>query len=270
MKKLLYFALILVLIASASMFGAMAPTQEEETELRYVDAPLISTYASETINYTTKEYTNIFTDGNAPLYTKAGSIQNACGAVAGSQIVAFYDKYYPELIPGWDSYYPSNGKYRLQNSTYITPLMNELYNLMQINVQSPGVSESDFKSGLQTYFTNHGYSASFQDVKTTYAVSTTESKAAFRSNKLIVLFTTPGEVYDISETANRDTIIPYTYSANHIMIAYGYVEVHYYNTAGWFRSDYYLIVATGWDNPSTAYFRINSNNLLAAYVINVA
>ena len=269
MKKLLYFTLILVLIAGATMFGAMAPIQAE-AETRYADAPLISTVANESIDFTTKEFTSIQTDGGVPLYVKAGSLENACGAVAGSQIVAFYDKYFPNLIPGWDSYYTSNGNYRLQNSTYITPLMNELYDLMQINVKGDGVSESEFKSGLQTYFTNHGYTASFQSVKSGSTLNYSSCKTAINANKLIVMFTTPGNIYDINENTYRDTIVPITISGNHIMIAYGYVDVYYYNATGLFRSDYYLLVATGRDNPKTAYYKINSTNLEAAYIVNVA
>ena len=270
MKKLMYFALILVLVAGVSLFGAMAPVQEE-TETRYADAPIVSPYVSESIYYTTKDYTTVKTDGGVPEYTNATGYNNACGAVAGAEIVAFYDKYYPNLIPGWDSYFPSNGNYRGQTSAYVTPLMNELYELMQINVKADGVSESDFKSGLQTYFTNHGYRASFQNVKGSYAVSLTACTAAFSSNKVVVLFTTAGDVYDIAETAYCDAIIPYTISGNHVMIAYGSVEVNYYDAlGGLFRSDYYLLVATGRDFISTAYYRINSSNLEAAYVVNVA
>lgn len=270
MKKLLYFALILVLVAGIAMFGAMAPVPAEPTETRYADAPLIAPYASEVIDYDTKEYTTVKTAGAAPYYVQIAEISNACGAVAGSQIVGFYDKYYPNLIPGWESYYTSNGNYRRQDTTYVPALMLELYNLMQINVKAPGVSEDEFKTGLQTYFTNHGYTASFGSVTSGGALNFSACKAALSSNQLLVLFTTPGDVYQISEIANRDTLNPNTIAGNHIMIAYGYVEVYYYNSTGLFRADNYLLVATGWDYPSTAYYKANSTNLQAAYVVNVA
>ena len=270
MKKIFYSTLILVLIVGASLFGAMAPIPIE-TETRYADAPIISTVADETIYFDTKDYTTVKTAGGVPQYINLTGHSNACGAVAGSQIVAFYDKYYPNLIPGWDSYYTSNGNYRLQNSTYITPLMNELYELMRINVVADGVSESEFKSGLQTYFTNHGYSASFQSVKSGSSLNFSACKTAISSNKVIVMFTQPGQVYDIDESANSDTLYSYTISGNHIMIAYGCVEVYYYNASGGlFRTDNYLLVATGRDHPTTAYYKANSSNLEAAYVVNVA
>ena len=162
MKKLMYFVLILVLIAGVTVFGAWSPIIAAETETRYGDASIVSSIASEQIYYTSKEMTNIQTDGGAPTYTVTANLTNACGAVAGSEIVAYYDKYYPELILGWDSHYASSGKYRSQDATYIPAVMKELYTLMQTNVNGSGTSESEFKSGLQQYFSNRNYSLSYQ------------------------------------------------------------------------------------------------------------
>ena len=269
MKKLLYFTLVLVILSSICIFGAWSPVAQV-TETRYNNAPIISTYAGETIYYTSRVIVDdAKTDGGAPAFVGTTGISNACGAIAGAEIVAFYDKYYPNLIPGWDSYYPATGKYRTQNTTYISPMMVELYHLMQTNVAGEGVSESEFKTGLQQYFTNHGYTASFSSVKSGSTLNYSACKTAVDSNKVIVLFITPGNVYDIAEFANYDSVASYTIGGNHIMIAYGYFQVKYYNSTGLFRTDTYLEVATGSSAPTRAYFRIDSSNLEAAYVVNV-
>ena len=270
MKKLLYFALILVLIAGVTVFGAWAPVaQAAVTEMRYADAPMVASIASEQIYYTSKEMTLVDTDGGAPTFVTTGNLTNSCGAVAGAEIVAFYDKYYPNLIPGWDSYYASSGKYRIQNDTYIAPVMNELYTLMKTNVNGSGTSENEFKVGLQQYFNNRNYSLSYQNIKSGSSMDFNAVKAAVDANKVMVLFITPGEVYDISEWTDHDNYDAYTITGNHIMIAYGYLEIKYYNASGLFRTERLVEVATGHPITSTGFYRINSSNLQAAYVVNV-
>ena len=270
MKKITYFVLILVLVLGVTVFGAWSPIPSDETEIRYTDAPMVASIASEVIPYATKEMTNVQTDGGAPTYTPTANLTNSCGAVAGSEIVAFYDKYYPELIPGWDSYYTSNGKYRKQEGTYVPALMIELYDLMLTNVNGSGTSESEFKVGLQNYFTKRNYSLSYQSVKSGSYLNFDACKAAVDNNKVMVLFITPGEVYVISETTNQDNLNAYTITGNHIMVAFGYLEIKYYNESGQlFRTDRYVKVATGYDYISIAYYKINSSNLEAAYVVNV-
>lgn len=266
MKKLLYFALVLVILSSICMFGAMAPV---ETELRYADAPIIAPLATETIYFTSKDTVDEHdTAGGAPTFSASG-MTNACGPVAGAEIVAFYDKYYPNLIPGWDSYYTSTGKYRTQNTTYINPMMQELYTLMKTNEGGEGVTEANFKSGLQTYFTNHGYSLSFASVKSGSTLNYSSCKSAIDSNKVIVLFITPGDIYDIAEASDHDIIGSYAITGNHIMIAYGYLQMKYYNGSTLFRTDTYLKVATGRSTPMIAYYKLGTSNLENAYVVNV-
>lgn len=269
MKKLLYFTLILIIFASIWMFGAWSPVTQIETETRYADAPIISSVATETVYFTSRDNVEMHdTDGGAPVFIGAG-LSNACGAVAGAEIVAYYDKYYPNLIPGWDSYYPATGKYRSQSTTYVDPMMKELYTLMQTNVGGDGVTEANFKSGLQTYFTNHGYSASYTSVKSGSSLNYSACKTAIDSNKVIVLFTTPGNVYDIVQTSDHDTIGSFTISGNHIMIAYGYLQIKYYSGTTLFRTDTYLKVATGRSAPDIAFYKLGTNNIEAACIVNV-
>ena len=269
MKKLMYLVLVLVLLTSISMFGAWAPIVEEE-EIRYADAPIVSTAAATQIYYTSRDIVEEReTAGGAPLYNYTAGYSNACGPIAGTAIVAFYDKYYPNLIPDWDSYYPATGKYRPQVTTYTNPVLSELYSLMQTNVKGDGVSESEFKTGLQTYINNHGYSASYTSVISGNSLNYSACKAAIDSNKVIVLFITPGVVYDFAEYSDHDTFTENSIAGNHIMYAYGYIQINYYNNTGLFRTETFLEVSVGRAATTVAYFRVNSSNLQAAYIVNV-
>ena len=268
MKKLMYLVLVLVLLTSISMFGAWAPIVEEE-EIRYADAPIVSTAASTYVYYTSRDVDYAKTAGGAPLYNYTAGYANACGPIAGTAIVAFYDKYFPNLIPGWDSYYPATGKYRSQVTTYTTPVLSELYTLMQTNVNGDGVSESEFKTGLQTYINNHGYSASYTNVKSGSSLNYSACKAAIDSNKVIALFIKPGIVYTLGEYSGYDTYTESTITGNHIMYAFGYIQIKYYDSTGLFRTETLLEVSVGRASPSLAYFKVDSSNLEAAYIVNV-
>lgn len=270
MKKLTYLALVLILLTGVTVFGAWSPVVAEAMEVRYADAPILSTAASTQIYYTSRNVEDGQTAGGAPLYDATDNLSNVCGPIAGTAIVAFYDKYYPELIPGWESYYPATGKYRLQGSTYYYSVLHELYTLMQTNVNGDGVSESEFKTGLQTYINNHGYSASYTNVKSGSSLNYSACKNAIDNNKVIVLFTKPGAVYMLGEYSGYDTWTEINITGNHIMYAYGYIQIKYYNSAGLFRTETVLKVSTGRVSPGIAYYKVDSSNLEAAYVVNVA
>lgn len=271
MKKLKYFVLVLILLTSISMFGAWSPVaQAEEAEIRYADAPIVSTIAATQIYYTSRDIVEEGrTAGGAPIFYSGEGYTNACGPLAGTAIVAFYDKYYPNLIPGWDSYYPATGKYRTQGSSYISAVLSELYTLMKTNVNGDGVSESEFKTGLQTYISNHGYSSSYTNVKSGNTLNYSACKAAIDSNKVIALFIKPGVVYNLAEYSDHDTYTESTISGNHIMFAFGYLQIKYYNSTGLFRTETLLEVAVGQSATSLAYFKVDSSNLEAAYIVNV-
>ena len=267
MKKLMYFVLVLILLTSVSVFGAWAPIAQEE--IRYADASTVSTAAATRIYYTSRDVDYNQTAGGAPLYNYTAGYANACGPIAGTAIVAFYDKYYPNLIPGWESYYPATGKYRAQGSPYVTALLDEMYTLMQTNVNGEGVSENEFKTGLQAYINNHGYSASYTSVKSGSTLNYEACKAAINSNKVIAVFIRPGTIYTLGEYSGYDTLTESTITGNHIMFAYGYIQIKYYDSTGLFRTETFLQVAVGLVSTSIAYLKVDATNLEAAHVVNV-
>lgn len=272
MKKLTWLLIAVFTVACALMFGAMSPAyaKEAETEPRYVDVDVVSTISGENIYYTSRDVTNVSTDGGAPNFYNNFGKPNTCGPVAGTETVMFYDKYFPNLMPEWESFYPATGKYKVPNINYTSPVFNALYDLMKCNLEDHGVSEADFKSGLQTYFKNQGYNLSYQSAKSGDKLNYDTCVSATNNNKIIVLFTQPGKVYEIAENPGYNTLLEYNVTGNHIMIAYGYVQIKYYNNNVLFRTESFVKVATGWGEPSQAYYKISSDNLDAAYVVNVA
>lgn len=267
MKKLKTLTVIPFLLICVMLFGAWT---YEAPETRYADAPILSTYADETVYYTKREVIEKgITSSYFPHYTPIAGLTNACGAVAGSEIVAFYDKNYTDLIPNWNPCY-TNGKYRVKDSTYIPALMTELYTLMRTNVDDVGVSRTDFLNGLQSYVNGKGYQINYQDITSGTGVNYSQYVNAINNGKVVVLFSLPTTVYEFSVGTNSDIIMPTSIAGAHIMVGYDYYQVNYYNANGIFRTDTYLKVAVGMENISTGFIKINSANLEASYIVNIA
>ena len=243
-------------------------TTAPEQDNRYVGGELIATYASsETISYVSKQVVeNISTVKGTPEYFAVNGMQNACGPVAGAITVGFYDKYYNNLIPNWDSYY-SSGRYRIQDSEHVYTLMQDLYNRMQTNVTAPGVSESEFKNGLKSYVVNQGYNLEYTSLGVGNNFNYNTFKAAVRNNELTVLFVQPSNFYLFNIKNNEDVVTSGTISGNHIMVAYGYYEVKYTLSNGT-RTDKYLLVATGLSGSPVVYYKVGSY-IDAAYQVKI-
>lgn len=239
----------------------------EQQETRYTGGELISTCASETISYISKEIVeDIATANNVPSYHSIGDMTNGCGAVAGATVVGFYDKYYSNLIAGWDSYY-STGKYRIQDTIYVPALLQDLYTRMKTNQLQPGVSESDFKNGLKSYVNNQGNNINYSSLGSGNNFDYNAFKTAVRNNQLTALLVQPSNIYGFSSSENQDTVSSSSISGNHIMVAYGYYEVKYILSSGT-RTDKYLRVSTGLTTGSALY-KIGSY-VNAAYIVKVS
>lgn len=270
MKRTKRLSIVAALFACLLVFGAWTPnTAAVAEEERYGEAQFIATYANEVIAYTDRQSIANTTPKNAPTYYGDNSLTNGCGAVAGAIVVGYYDKYFPNLIPGWVSHY-SSGTYRMQDATYVPALERELYDLMQTNVAGSGVSEAECKDGLAAYVHSKGYSIQYGAVANGSSIDYNACKATIDEGKVILLFMHAGDLYSVSRSDGYDTVIPTTVTSSHIMVAYGYQEINYYNNGVLFRTDRYLNVCTGQIAGKVALYKISPHNLAAAYAITIS
>lgn len=265
-KKILVVAAMLIALLACGAWTVV----DGAVETRYADPTLLSTYADERIDFTSRDVVGpVTTPGKCPYYYHFSDMPNSCGAVAGAEIVAYYDKYFPNLIPDWDSYFPSTGKYRSQNSTYVEPMMRDLYTRMRTNVDDVGVSQTDCLNGLTSYVNSKGYQVSYQSVMSGSTLNFEQCKTAIANNKVIILFAAPTSVYDLSVGNDHDTLIPINISGAHIMVLYGYCETIYYNNGVQFRHDKYFYVAMGMAGYTSKLYKVNDTATQAAYVVNI-
>ena len=266
MNKISRIKTIALILLCLPFCGGWTKATDNQSD-RYVGGELIATFSEETISYVSKQVVeDITTTNGVPEYTPVGDLQNACGAVAGSTIVGFYDKYYDNLIPDWASCY-STGKYRIQDRVNVPALMQDLYTRMQTNVVAPGVSESEFKNGLKGYVNARGYNLQYISLGTGNNFNYSTFKTAVKNNEPTVLFVRPSTLYYYQTINDEDVITTSNISGNHIMVAYGYFEIKYTLRNGT-RTDKYLYVATGLAGNLTALYKIGSY-VVAAYQVKI-
>lgn len=270
MKKTKWmFVSLAVLFAAVVTSVTVIPAKAEN--VRYADAQIVSSYMYEQFTFGRKEVMDaVQTPNSVPLYKPQSNLPNSCGATAGTIAIGYYDKYYPNLIPDYDSYYAANGRYKVADKVKIPAIMNELYTSMRTNVDDVGVSHNDFMKGFKAYIASKGYTVSFTSIKNGNDVNYPMVKQALANKDLIILFAQAGDLYLPSTGANTETLNTITVTNPHIMIGYNYQQWNYFNDNGWFRSDIYLGVETGQPGIQTAFYRINTAAFLEyAYVMHI-
>ncbi len=246
---------VLVSLAASAILGvagvcapASAVSASADGEKRYYDYTVSAARSATTeyVYYTDRVANEITTAYGVPYYFVTGStMTNACGAVAGTTVVGFYDRYYENLIADYTPYYASSLKYRIQDTTYIPAVMQEMYTLMRTNVDDVGVSESDCKNGLQTYFSNKGLTLSYSSVKSGSSFSYSLYKQAIQANKPVLLFCTDLNRTSITYNTTEDLLTTTSTTGSHIIVGYGYYTIEYYNNGTLFRTDDYILASNG-------------------------
>ncbi len=267
-KKVLVASALAAVLGLASLTPlAVRPASADTAsgEKRYYDyvGPSLCEITTEEVTFTEREPFYTTTSYNVPYYIMVGSeLTNACGAVAGAIVVGFYDRYYENLIPNYTAYYTINNKYKPADGTYVYGVMESLYTLMRTNVDDVGVSEYDCRDGLQAYVENKGLSLSYSSIKSGGSFSYSLYKQAINANKPVLLFCTNLPITLMGTTTESDTISTDIIQGCHIVVGFGYHTVNYYNGSTLFRTDNYLIVATGIHSTYAYYVKINSTSWL--------
>ena len=259
-------ATLIAVCGSAISLTVNTASADQALEGRYYDKPVASTRAAgdvETINFASVDNIYIETPNRVPLYHNT-TFENACGALGGAIIVGYYDKYFENLIPNYTSYYTATGRYRLQDSTHVPAMIQEMYTAMQTNVVAPGVSESECLDGLESYVEGKGYSLSYTAVKPYNGTfNHTAYQNAINNGQPVILFCDTVQLVIPFEYDTYHQIGVEQESQDHIIVGFGYQVYRYYDVNGNnFRTDIYLAVATGWNPNDIGFVKINDDGWL--------
>ncbi len=277
------FIAALIFMAIAAFVTFQSPTTAYASEILYSNdgisfwgegTPIPS---SETIywdNYVVHD--EYFVD-QAPSYGVAGSVDNFCAPAAGTNIIGFYDRFYPNLIPNFEPGMMNNGHYwYLPNMHFasVVQTFNDLYDLMGTNQNGAGTSGEQFKNGLKKFVNNHGYNLSYGSFyQNRTGVNINSLQGMIASNKVGVLLCTKYNfVYDIIHGPNETFISKSDYTLAHMMMVYGYITIDYYKDGQIFRSDTYLQVSSGYSTGDQGYVLINNNSMeiQEALIVNIS
>ena len=267
-------AALLATVSFSSVGVKRASADYDYDNLRYYTVETVArSFSSETIPCTGINETETVTQYRMPLYEATGNLTNCCGAVAGSIIVGFYDRYYPDLIPNWTPYSTVNNMYKFADQTHVPAVMEELYVLMRTNVDDVGVSQYDCRDGLQTYFSDRGRTLTYSSIEVGTQFNYQLYKQAIQANKPVIMFCTgltiSSLVYSNSQSA---AVFSHQYIPNaHIVVGYGYTTLNYYNGNTIFRTEEYLLISSGLASLSDGYIKISSTDwLVDGYAVTVS
>ncbi len=264
-KSCAFVAIAILLINITCVFGTGATYERNSRYSGYGEYEGMTPYATEisreTINYTRREYENIETTNGVPMYMPTAGLENGCGSVGGAIIVGFYDKYYENLIPNFTPHL-SSGKYKNGDITYVPQLMRDLYTLMRTNVDDVGVSEPDCIEGLKQYVKGKGYSIQVNSIRSGSVVDESSLKNSLNNNKPVLLFCDRTDIYTVASSGTNTDLVVGTNltSAGHIVVAYGFYTLKYYNGNTLFRTDKYINVATGLSTLKNMFLKIESTD----------
>lgn len=222
-----------------------------------------SVAATYTIEYDDYVEHNEYRVSCAPALNNGGTgALNGCTATAGTNVVAFYDRYYTNLIPNYEPGMSYNGVYRyLPNlgSEAIRTLHTTLYNYMGVNAVVPGATEDDFKNGLKRYVNEQGYSISYDSMyESAKTVNLAKVRQMVQSNKVAVVFCMGYNFvnyFDVTETSR--TVYLRTCDAGHVMMIYGYFTVDYYKDNQIFLTETYLCASSCSSIAEKGYIKLN-------------
>ena len=277
------FIVALIFMAIAVLVTFQLPTTAYASEILYSDDGIsfwgegTPVPSSETIYWDNYVVHDEYLVDQAPSYGVTGSVENCCAPAAGTNIVGFYDRFYPNLIPNFEPGMMNNGHYWYLPNMHFAPVVqtfNDLYDLMETNQNGAGTSGEQFKNGLKKFVNNHGYNlsyGSFYQNRTSVNINALQGMIA--DNKVGVLLCTKYNfVYDIIHGPNETFISKSDYALAHMMMVYGYITIDYYKGGQIFRSDTYLQVSSGYSTGDQGYVLINNNlmEIQEALIVNIS
>ncbi|MDE5977573.1 MAG: hypothetical protein K2G70_03795 [Turicibacter sp.] len=233
-------------------------------------APNVET---ENFSYSRKETTSYMINSSFPNYFNTNlSLTNACANVAGANVVAYYDRYYDELIPNC-----SVGVNRSTGYTYFAMTVNKdkkqsvidsFYKSMKTNTKNNGTTQEDFENGLKEYVQSQGRNLSYISVMSNGEFSFNNFDIELHNGRPVVLFLSGYNFASLVDLGNQVRITTSVYAGNHIIVAYGYQKVDYYNSDNvLIKSNTYMYVSTGIENINGYYLLNNGGKMISAEAV---
>lgn len=193
------------------------------------------------------------------------NLSGGCAAVAGGNIVGYFDRYYEDLIPNHTAGFDTENGYNYYFADHaVFSVIDKLYADMKGTAN--GISEANFKSGINKYCSRLGYTCELNSIMSSGKLNYMSVMSNMKANKPVVMFLSKFNNCEIGTIENVDYYHYDNYTGNHVMVGFGYRDIFYTLKDGSLMNYRMIKVATGFGDPSQAYFNIDYNtNVNAAY-----
>jgi len=260
MKKRISTLVLALMFTIVGIAGCVSPTLNSSKTKAKVYAEhggnLIS-YYTENVYYSDKDQDIYIINPKLPSYGPSYT----CGVVAGTNIVAWYNKQYSSLIPGHTAgqfgpppFFQNTWGWTSTNS-YINQLAQDLSDTMQETVE--GVTIQDYTDGLDSYVSSKGQTFTSTSLMDNGTLDYEAVKTALESGQLLSVFVDGYTFALVSPKTGFDIIGNEEYAGLHVMAVYGYMEIEYYDGPNKIRHEKLLQVHTGFSGIHSM-LRLNS------------
>ncbi len=278
-RKINVIIMVLIIAVSSFCITTFSANNKCEAEvISFSDDLLYSDMSApkvevENFSYSRKDTTSYMINNSFPDYFNTNlSLTNACANVAGANIIGYYDRYYDTLIPSC-----TVGANRTAGYKYFAMTVNKdkkqaiidlFYNSMKTNTKNNGTTQDDFQRGLKEYVQSRGRNLSYISVMSNGIFNLNSFDAELRNGRPVVLFLSGYNFASLVDSASQVKITKSVYVGNHIIVAYGYQKVDYYNANNTLiKSHTYIYVSTGVENIKGYYLLNNGGNMIAAEAV---
>lgn len=221
------------------------------------------------IPYKSRTYNDYWMALSTPDYHTSPYV-SSCACIAGANIVGYFDRYCPNLIPNFEPGYEYMGYYFYYGETNeITPVVTQLYSDMGTTA-SAGTTTAQFLSGMTKYANRAGYTFSYSSCMNGSNFNLSAAKNGMHNDRPIALFLTGYNVAAIGPLEGYDSIAYQLSAANHVMVGFGYYDITYTYDSGAQETFNYIYVASGVGIRPEGYFNINYNTKINdAYAVSI-
>lgn len=226
------------------------------------------TYSSEQINYTYRSETPYNILSSIPTYDYGKT--NGCVPVAGTNIVAYLDKTFPNLIPNYEPGRSFLGRYIFNSGNdTIYAVSDTLYADMGTTT-SNGTTVSQFRSGMKKYVNRQGYSIGYESLMSWGKIKFDTAKSVVEQGKPIALFLSGHTSTTIATGDGRDILNYESSAGNHAVAGFGCLEVTYTFSNNTTRTDRYIHCSMGVGLYQNGYINVGSAKIDEALAITIS
>ena len=143
-------------------------------------------YVTVEIHYSTYDIDTYGMAFATPMFSGSG-LTGGCAAVAGGNLIGYFDRYYEDLIPNHSAGHEIDGHYvyNLVDSAVYSAI-DQLYADMKGTAN--GISEANFKSGINKYCSRLGYTCELNSIMSSGKLNYMSVMSNMKANKPVVMF----------------------------------------------------------------------------------